>query len=199
MWCRAANTSWFGEATRHLRPDDSSISIQGRRIGANGVPLEDQFQVNSTKTSTAERFPAVTSLSDGGFLVVWTEPQVHGRRFTDEFTPVGSDFQINTVITRGESRTVVDRNADGRVLVVWQDEEETGDEAEIRARLYSPELVPIGEDFRISTETTDGQEEPEVAEYGKGGFFVVWQSRVSAGIDVEPRMRGSGYVNNRKV
>jgi len=167
-------------------PQDSSVSIQGRRIGANGVPVADQFQVNSTMTSTAERYPAVTSLSDGGFLVVWTEPQVHGRRFRADFTPVGNDFQINTFITGRESRTVVDRNADGRVLVVWQDEEEPGDEAEIRARLYSPELVPIGEDFRINTETTDGQREPKVAEYGKGGFFVVWQSRVSADNDVEP-------------
>lgn len=167
-------------------PGDSSVTIQGRRIGSNGVPLADQFQVNSTMTSASERYPAVTSLSDGGFLVVWTVPQVHGRQFTADFTPVGDDFQINTLITGTESRTVVDRNGDGRVLVVWQDEEETGDEAEIRARLYSPELVPIGQDFRINTQTTDAQREPEVAEYGKGGFFVVWESRVSAGNDVEP-------------
>jgi len=167
-------------------PGDSSVSIQGRRIGANGTPLADQFQVNSTMTSASERYPAVTSLSDGGFLVVWTEPQVHGRRFTADFTPAENDFQINTFITGRESRTVVDRNNDGRVLVVWRDDEEPGDGAEIRARLYSPELVPIGQDFRINTQTTDGQQEPEVAEYGKGGFFVVWESRVSAGNDVEP-------------
>jgi len=167
-------------------PGDSSVTIQGRRIGANGVPLAGQFQVNSTMTSASERWPAVTSLSDGGFLVVWTEPQVHGRRFAADFTPVGDDFQINTFITGTESRTAVDRNEDGRVLVVWEDEEETGDESEIRARLYSPELVPIGEDFRINSLTTDGQEEPEVADYGTGGFFVVWHSRVSAGNDVEP-------------
>ena len=91
-------------------PGDSSVTIQGRRIGANGTPLADQFQVNSTMTSASERYPAVTSLSDGGFLVVWTEPQVHGRRFTADFTPVGNDFQINTFITGTESRTVVDRN-----------------------------------------------------------------------------------------
>jgi hypothetical protein len=167
-------------------PGDSSVTIQGRRIGADGIPLADQFQVNSTMTSASERYPAVTSLSDGGFLVVWTVPQVHGRQFTADFTPVGDDFQINTLITGTESRTVVDRNGEGRVLVVWQDEEETGDEAEIRARLYSPELVPIGQDFRINTQTTDAQREPEVAEYGNGGFFVVWESQVSAGNDVEP-------------
>jgi len=167
-------------------PGDSSDSIQGRRIGSDGIPVADQFQINSTMTGASERYPAVTALSDGGFLVVWTEPQVHGRRFTDEFTPVGNDFQINTFITGAESRTVVDLNSDGRVLVAWQDEEESGDGPEIRARLYSSELVPIGEDFRINTLTADDQREPEVAESGGAGFFVVWESRVSAGNDVEP-------------
>ena len=167
-------------------PDDSSVTIQGRRMGSNGVPLAGQFQVNSTMTSASERYPAVTSLADGGFLVVWTEPQVHGRRFASDFTPVGDDFQINTFTNGTEALTVVDRNEDGRVLVVWQDEEETGDEAEIRARLYSPELVPQGQDFRINTLVEDHQTEPEVADYGTGGFFVVWQSKVSAGNDIEP-------------
>ena len=167
-------------------PDDSSVTIQGRRVGANGAPLAEQFQVNSTMTSASERFPAVTSLADGGFLVVWTEPQVHGRRFASDFTPVGDDFQINTFINGVEALTVVDRNEDGRVLVVWQDDEEVDDDAEIRARLYSPELVPQGQDFRINTLVEDRQSEPEVADYGTGGFFVIWQSRVSAGNDILP-------------
>jgi len=167
-------------------PEDSGNTIQGRRIGSNGVPLAGQFQVNSTMTSAKERWPAVTSLADGGFLVVWTEPQVHGRRFASDFTPVGDDFQINTFINGVEALPVVDRNEDGRVLVVWRDDEETGNDAEIRGRLYSPELVPQGQDFRINTLVEDRQTEPEVADYGTGGFFVVWQSKVSAGNDIEP-------------
>jgi len=167
-------------------PGDSSDSIQGRRVGLDGIPVGGQFQVNSTMTSASERYPGVTALSDGGFLVTWAEPQVHGRRFTQDFAPLGNDFQINTFITGDETRTVVDRHDDGRVLVVWQDEEESGDEAEIRARLYSPELVPIGNDFRINMLTADSQQEPEVAAYGKEGFFVVWESRVTGGNDVEP-------------
>lgn len=167
--------------------NDNSTTIQGRRIGANGVPLADQFQVNSTMTSASERWPAVTALADGGFLVVWTVPEVHGRRFAADFTPVGNDFQINTLTTGTESKTEVDRNADGRVLVAWQDREENVEGFEIRGRLFSPDLVAQGQDFRINTLTMDDQLEPEVADYGKGGFFVVWQSWVSAGNDVNPQ------------
>ena len=33
-----------------FEPGDSSVNIQGRRIAANGVPLAEQFQINSTMT-----------------------------------------------------------------------------------------------------------------------------------------------------
>lgn len=174
-------------SSRTPEPGDSSTSIQGRRIGANGVPLAGQFQVNSTMTSASERWPSVTSLADGGFLVVWTVPEVHGRRFAADFTPVGDDFQINTFTTGTESKTVVDRNGDGRVLVAWQDAEESGDGTEIRGRLFNPELVQQGPDFRINTLMMDDQLEPEVADYGLGGFFVVWENWAVTSNDLEPR------------
>ena len=73
------------------------------------------------------------------------------------------------------------------MLVAWDDEEETGDETEIRGRLFNPDLVPIGQDFRINTLMENLQEEVEVADYGTGGFFVVWESNVSSGNDPDPR------------
>lgn len=169
-------------------PDDNSISIQGRRIGADGVPLAGQFQVNSTKTSASEHYPAVTALVDGGFLVVWTVPQVHGRRFTANGTPVGEDFQINTLEAGAETETDVITHEDGRVLVIWKDEEESGDNSwEIRGRLYSPNLVAQGADFRINSLISGAQVNPRAANYGENGFFVVWESAVSAGNDIEPQ------------
>jgi hypothetical protein len=178
---------WRSNQTPIPEPPRNDATIQGRRVGANGVPLAGQFQVNSLMTRASESWPSVTSLADGGFLVVWTQPQVHGRRFAADFTPVGDDFQINTYIDGSVSRTVVDRNGDGRVFVVWQGDDESGDGTEIRGRLLSPELVPQGSAFRINTVITGDQLEPEVAEYGRGGFFVVWESWVSSGSDIEPR------------
>jgi hypothetical protein len=138
-------------------------------------------------TSQSESWPAVTALGDGGFLVVWTVREVHGRRFNADTTPVGEDFQINTYTNGTESRTDVARNGDGRIAVVWQDGEESGENDEIRGRVFDENLVAQDSDFRINTLITGVQQEPEVAEYGKGGFFVVWESWVSAGDDVDPR------------
>jgi len=167
-------------------PNDSSTSIQGRRIGADGAPLASQFQINSTQTSASERFPAVTGLADGGFLVVWTTPEVHGRRFAADFTPVGNDFSINTLTAGTETQTDVVVHEDGRVLVVWTDQEDKAEVTEIRGRLFSQNLIAQGPDFRINTLVTDSQRHPRAANYGTGGFFVVWQSDASAGDDNSP-------------
>ena len=167
-------------------PDDSSTSIQGRRIGATGVPLAGQFQVNSTQTGVSERFPAVTELADGGFLVVWTNLEVHGRRFNADFTPVGDDFNINTLTTGTESQADVIVHEDGQVLVVWTDQEDRAEITEIRGRLYSQNLIAQGADFRINSLVAGAQSNPRAASYGKDGFFVVWQSDASAGDDTSP-------------
>jgi len=165
---------------------DSSITIQARRIGANGIPLAAQFQVNSTKTSAAENYPSVTTLADGGFLVVWTVPDVHGRRFTANGTPVGDDFQINTLEAGSKSQSDVTVNENGQVLVIWTDAEESGDNGtEIRGRLYSQNLVAQGADFRINSLISENQANARVADYSSNGFFVVWDSLVSAGNDLE--------------
>ncbi len=101
-------------------------------------------------------------------------------------TTVGNDFQVNTFVGVSFPRqTSVATNADGRVLVVWSNDE-GGTGWEIRGRLYSPTLNPLGSDFRINTYVTDDQTIPQVAGYGGAGFFVIWQSFGSSGSDPDP-------------
>lgn len=99
-------------------------------------------------------------------------------------TPVGNDFQVNTfqnLSFRDQSDVAV--NDDGRVLVVWRDDEEPGDNTEVRGRLYGPTLSPLGPDFRINTHVPDEQTLPKVAGFGEAGFFVIWQSFGTPGLD----------------
>ena len=181
---------------RSSEPDPDSISIQARRIGADGVPLAGQFQVHP-KTGAGENFSAVTELADGGFFVVWTVPQVHGRRFNADGSAHGDVFQINTFIEGTESETDVVQHEDGRVLVIWKDVEGSGDGTEIRGRLFSPELVALGEDFRINTLIAGDSKEPRAAAYGQGGFFVVWESTTSNGGDNNPNSIEGRFVTGR--
>jgi len=182
-------TVW--RSRRSPDPDPDTISIQARRIGANGIPLADQFQVHTT-TSAGENYPAVTQLADGGFLVAWTDPgrEVNGRRFTSDGSPVGNAFQISTSAVGRKWETDTVMHEDGQVLVIWKDEEDSGDNNEIRGRLYSPSLVAQGSDFRINASITGDSLEPRAADYGQGGFFVVWESSTGSGDDEPNSIRG---------
>jgi len=168
-------------------PLEKSTSIQARKIGANGIPLGGQFPVNEP-SSDGEDYPAVTALADGGFLVVWTVPkQVRGRRFAADGTPAGGVVQLNTLVEGSKSQTKVVSHQDGGVLVVWRDTAGVdNDVAEIYGRFFNQGLNAQGNEFRINVMTIGQQHEPEVADYGQGGFFVVWVSAVSAGNDIEP-------------
>jgi len=178
---------WRSSQTPDQDPTHKNgTTIQGRRIGANGVPLAGQFQVNSTITTVSESYPAVTELADGGFLVVWTTPEVHGRRFNADFTAAGDDFDINTFTTGTEADTDVVVHEDGQVLVVWKDKEDSLNFNEIRGRLFNQDLIAQGSDFRINTLVTGDQQAPRVADYEQGGFFVVWESAASAADDNDP-------------
>jgi len=160
---------------------DDKMSIQARLIGANGAALGGQFQANST-LGESEDHPAVTELADGGFLVVWSRPEVHGRRFTDNGTAVGSDFQINTLTAGSEWEPDASLGPDGRVLVVWTDDED-GDDGEIRGRFFNQNMAAQGADFRINTFSAGAQGHVRTAAYGPAGFFVVWESIGSSGDD----------------
>ena len=165
--------------------DDANTSIQARRVGATGLPLAEQFQVNEI-IGNSQTAPAVTALADGGFLIVWTIPQLRGRRFSADGTAGGDSFQINTIDSTGVFDPDAVLHEDGRVLVIWRDDEDSENSWEIRGRLYSQDLVAQAADFRINTLITGEQQHARTAGFGENGFFVIWQSGVSAGDDNDP-------------
>jgi len=182
---------------------DINMSIQARLIGGNGAAMGGQFQANSTP-GNSENYPTVTELADGGFLVVWTTPEVQARRFSADGTPVGDDFQINTFTTGTEAEPDAVTALDGRVMVVWKDTEEAGDDREIRGRLFSQNLTPKGSDFRINTFTVGVQDNVKAGDYGSIGFFVVWESEGGVGNDLSSRsiqgriVTGNDQFNGRQ-
>jgi hypothetical protein len=164
---------------------DTGRHIQARLVSADGAPNGDAFVANSS-IGTSEFYSAVTELDDGGFFAVWRAgSDLWGRQFNSTGAPVSDDFKVDTFSPGSILDPDVVRGADGRVLVVWEDGEEPGDGSEIRGRLYSPTLNPLGDDFRINVLTESTQTEVRAGSYGKYGFMVAWESAVSAGDDTD--------------
>ncbi len=175
--------------------DSRYISVQARRFSAIGVPLEDDFQVNSY-TIFNQYFSDVGVGEDGGFVVTWTShgstgsdsdyQSVQARRFAADGTPLGDDFQVNGYTTgiQWNSRVAVDSK--GKFLVVWVSDGSDGTDTSsgsIQARLYGSDGQPATGELQVNSYTTGDQGFPAVAADPQGGFVVAWASAGSDGTD----------------
>jgi hypothetical protein len=168
---------------------DTGAHIRARRVGADGAPVGDSFVVNSAVNRT-EINPAVSELDSGGFLVVWSfngGNEIIGRVYDVVGIAQGNDQQLHSnAFTSAKRKPEAVRGSDGRILVLWEDEELAGDGAEIRGRMFSPTLSPLGNDFRINASSAGLQFAPRAGAYGSLGFLVLWESDLSVGDDNDP-------------
>jgi hypothetical protein len=163
--------------------DDGSLSsIQARIFDSDGVPVGGQFQVN-TYTSGFQSMPAVATLADGSFVVVWQSDgslgddnsltSIQARRFGNDAQPVGPEFQVNNEIMGFQYEAAVAAQDDGGFVVAWTDQQIS--DADIAARQFDATATPIADQFRVNTNTAGSQTSPSVATSGKV-FMVAWEA-----------------------
>jgi len=109
--------------------DSEGYSIQARRYSSSGIPLGSEFQVNSYTTGYQES-PAVASLGEAGFIVVWQSDgssgtdhafsSVQGQLYDANGAPAGGQFQVNSVTPSSQGYPQVAANDRGHVVVVWE-------------------------------------------------------------------------------
>jgi hypothetical protein len=81
----------------------------------------------NTWTTGYQEYPSITSLSNGGFVVVWESngqdgsyDGVYGQRFDSNGNKVGSEFQVNTWTTDWEDHPSITSLPNGGFVVVWE-------------------------------------------------------------------------------
>jgi len=178
--------------------DTDDASIQARRFAADGTPNGTQFQVNSYITST-QRFPDVTSLQNGGFVVAW---ESNGSFGTDSYSysaqariadatglPIDLEFQVNTYTSQGQDRVRLSAAEDGSFVVTWTSDGSAGTDnspssgTSVQQRRILADGTPATPQFQVNTLTTVGQSDSSVATLANGDFVIAWQSEVSSGSD----------------
>ncbi len=169
--------------------DSSQTGIAGQRFDADGNKVGDEFLVNSN-TDNAQYEPAVTGLTDGGFVVTWYgyNPAtgdthgwgVSGQRFDANGTKVGGEFLVNSNTLTSQESPSVTGLADGGYVVTWHGKDTTaGDDHGfgIAGQRYGADGVKIGGEFLVNTETDHHQVESEVTSLSNGGFVVTWYGK----------------------
>jgi len=131
-------------------PDNSLIAawtettgdegLTARRLAADGTSLGAPFLV-SKRPSPQQGAPAIATLADGSFVIVWSDKGrdgsgdgIFGRPFAAAATPLFRDFQVNVTTAGDQSRPAIAAGPTGTVVVVW----EANGQTNVFARLLTP-------------------------------------------------------------
>ncbi len=119
------------------------------------------------------------------FVVVWQvaaqagQEDVYGRRYLWNTAALDSqEFRVNDFTTGSQREPSVAGNpaSGGGFVVVWAGLGTGGSDDDIWARVFHHDGTPNGPAFRVNSQTTGVQTQPDVAVASDGSFVVVWNS-----------------------
>lgn len=158
--------------------DGSGWGIFGQRYASDGGATGSEFQINGD-TNDFQQQPDVAVDGTGNFVVAWRSPDgdgqgVFARRFANDGTAFGGDFQVNTDTAGYQGFPTIGADTAGNFTIVWVSAGVGGDA--IVARRYANTGAPLGTEFVVNTHTEGYQFLSTMAVKSDGGFVVTWTS-----------------------
>lgn len=171
--------AWESDKEAFLHSD-----IRARRFSSGGVPLDEDFPVNTHATGYHGE-PCLAGLPDGRFVVLWQTGEqdgdgagIFGQMYGADGAPAGTEFQANADSNHHQSKPDVARFDDGRFLVVWSlvDTIEFNSPKHVFGRLFEKDGSPSGSDFPISDPQSLNVDLgwPSLAVFPGGAFITTW-------------------------
>ena len=160
--------------------EGSGFGVFGQRISSDGIPIGQEFQVN-TFTSDDQRLGSISVAPSGGSMVVWTSwagdgssSGVFAQLYLPDGSPVGMEFLVNSYTTGPQKSPAVDSNEGNSFIVAWDESNIMDPYA--RNRIFGQRFDalgnPLGSELDISGADAA---QPDVAVAPSGDFVVVWQ------------------------
>ncbi len=110
--------------------DGNHLGLFARRV-ENGVPVGDEFQVN-TYTDSRQSFPTAAMDAAGNFVVAWRSSlqgspggTIYAQRFAANGSRIGSEFLVgpNNSNRDSQSEPQMAMDASGRFMIAWSNRE----------------------------------------------------------------------------
>jgi VCBS repeat-containing protein len=146
-----------------------------------------EFRVN-TYTNFEQEYPAISVLTDGGFIVTWssykqdgTDENIWAQRYDAAGTAVGSEFRVNSTLANVQTSSAVTALDDGGFVVSWMSNGQDGSGWGIYAQRYDAAGATVGGEFRVNSTTTNDQRQPEITTLADGGLVISWVSTTASG------------------
>lgn len=183
------------------RLDGTVASAQLNLVANETLGTRNEGIVRSRKD------PSVAFLSNGQFLLGWTEERAYVRaspfyedrqiqdqdvfiqRFNTSGNPVGAPVRVHSTSTGFQSLPQVAALPNGGALVLWKNAiTAAGAPSQgsiINARLINAAGQPVGAELKLNDDVTSDHADVAV---GRNGFLVVWDAKVDGQIDVFGRL-----------
>ena len=170
--------------------DRSLGAIRAQICNPDGSLTGPEILVNSV-TEGNQVGAAVTALSDGRFVVVWSGSDADGagiraQMFTAGGARSGSEFQVNTSFANRQDAAAVTGLTGGRFVVTWLDESESAGDPSgttVRGQVFLATGARAGGEFVIPTTTGGNQAEPALTALSDGRFVAIWTDYSQTGGD----------------
>ncbi|PHO02091.1 hypothetical protein CSC82_20455 [Rhodobacteraceae bacterium 4F10] len=169
--------------------DGDGKGIFARRFDENGDAIGEEFRVN-TFTLFDQQTPAITSLPDGGFTIVWEsdrqdgyEGGIYGQRYDADGNRTGGEVQVSQAPQTDQSSPDIISFADGSTMVAWRSQ--TASNSEIFGRGFAADGTPITAEYRLNSSDQDFQGGVSLAALGPASFAASWSHYVSSALEVD--------------
>jgi len=175
----ALNNGGFTVVWSSAWQNGTCSSVYGRIFNSTAFPLNGEFKINNS--SDRQIFQDIVGLTQGGFVVVWTNVQgeeydIYGQLYDNSGAVLTPEFRINTVTGGSQGIPSVTALAGGGFVVVWEGEQ-TGTH-EIYGQLFKEDGSFFGSEFQV-TANSGGSRSSKVIALENGGFSVMFQTASS--------------------
>lgn len=167
LWSSADMADW--EATGSV--------IRGRIFDATGTATSGDFTLFTDGDNTS---PSITALSDGNYLVTWTnmdfvewQYDVRAQVIDATGAAVGSSFLVSESAEGEQTHGAAVTLSDGTPVVAFIQETADGDDA-VYLRVFDATATTPGAEILVSGSAGSATAEPAIAALADGGFIVIW-------------------------
>jgi len=171
------------QSFKQVAPGVFIATIRSQAFDSTGQPAQSEHLLSTVETDLqTEAHANVAALTGGGYVAVWeswnsadpadTTYSIQGRMVGDDGIPIGSQFQVNSLMTGAfEQYPSVTGLADGGFLATWS-------YTQIQARQFMSDGTPVDSDFQVNTFVgVSSRSQTNVATNDDGRVLVVWSDR----------------------
>lgn len=152
--------------------------ILARRFDANGVPLGNEFLVN-TVSAGMQRYPSVACGAAGDFVIAWHDESgndgsgfgVFARAFHPNGTPKGPQFTLSNTTVGDQKIPLVECDYVGNFIASWEDWS-SGD-SDAKARRFDKDAVPLGSEFTLHAPGKPGHQMWQTVALSQSGQRII--------------------------